>query len=241
MNTIDVITSRNNPLVKKAFALKKDDSEFFLVEGHHLVEMASTYGLLEEVFALKDPHLSVKTHLVNDSIIEKLSSTQSPEGIVGIVKKKKAKGISSPRLLVLDRIQDPGNLGTLLRTALAFSFLDVICLTGTTSSTKSKAIMASQGAIFGLNILYMNEEEAVALLKKEGYFLLGSSLDQAVELKEFAFPKGKIALIVGNEGQGMSTSLKKRSDANVKIEIEGIDSLNAGVAGGILMHAIYGL
>ena len=235
----DIISSKNNPRVKEAFALKGKGGDRFLIEGFHLCQMAFEHHCLEEVFAIDEPPFSnPNTHLVNKEIINKLSLSVTPEPIVGVAVRPKEKPYAMTRALVLDRVQDPGNVGTLLRTALAFGFEDVVFLPGTCSPFNPKAIASSQGAIFNLSLHFpVSEKEAIRVLKNEGYRLVGSALtDNSKPEEGYVFPKDRLALVLGNEGKGMSESLLSSCDDVLKIAISGIDSLNVAIAGGILMH-----
>lgn len=238
----ETILSRNNPHIKELALLKKGDPSLFLVEGHHLVEMAFEADLLEEVLCLKDPCLKgVRTILTSEEVIAKLAFSKSPEPIIGVCRKVNKSDLSSERILLLDRVQDPGNVGTLLRTALAFSFGTVLSIKGSASFYNPKTIASSQGAIFKLGLEEgLEEEEALALLKEKGYYLLGSSLEGGRPFDEISLPP-KLCLILGNEGQGMSERLKRGSDSLSYIPISNIDSLNVGVAGGILMQYVNSL
>ena len=238
----ETILSKNNAHIKDLANLKKSDPSLFLVEGYHLVEMAFEANCLQEVLCLKDLHLEgIRTVITNEEIIQKLAFSKSPEPIIGVCKKIESKDISSEKALLLDRVQDPGNVGTLLRTALAFGFKRVLSLAGSASFYNPKTIASSQGAIFKLNLQEgLKEEEAVALLKNEGYCLLGSALEGGKSFNEIDIPS-KVCLILGNEGQGMSDSLKKKCSCLAYIPMSGIDSLNVGVAGGILMQHIISL
>lgn len=234
---MEKITSKDNKRIKRAYALKGKPSDgLFLVEGFHLVEMAFAHGCLKEAFALKPiDYLGELQSIVTEDIIKKLSTSLSPEGVVGVAKEKEPAEISSDRVLLLDRIQDPGNMGTLCRTALSFGFRDVIATPGSCSFFNPKAIQSSQGAIFDLNLHRMDGAAAVGLLKELGYRIVFTALDSSTPAEGFAFPK-RICLGLGNEGQGMSDSLLALSDDRLRISMSGIDSLNVGVAGGILMH-----
>ncbi len=233
----ETILSRSNAHIKDLANLKKVDPSLFLVEGFHQVEMAYEAKALVEALCLEDPHLEeVRTILTSEEVIAKLASSKSPEPIIGVCKKIENKGIDSEKALLLDRVQDPGNVGTLLRTALAFGFRKVFSTQGSASFYNNKAISSSQGAIFKLELKEgLKEEEAASLLKREGYFFLGSALEGGTPFEEISAPS-RLCLILGNEGQGMSEGLKKASDALAYIPMSGIDSLNVGVAGGILMQ-----
>ncbi|MCR5491031.1 MAG: RNA methyltransferase, partial [Bacilli bacterium] len=237
----DVITSRANAKVKAAFALKGKGGEAFLVEGFHLVEMAYGHGCLEEVFALEEPSFRFdNVHIVTPEIIDKLASSSHPEPIVGIAKKPGSAALSKRKAVVFDRIQDPGNVGTLLRSALAFGFEDAVFLPGTCSPYNIKAIQASQGAIFGINMVFPSSvEEGFGLLKDNGYRIIGTALsDKSMKAEGYAYPP-TFALVLGNEGQGMGEYALSHCDDLLKISMRGIDSLNVGVAGSILMSDSY--
>ena len=237
-NSKDRITSRTNPRIKALLDIKKEPSaEAFLIEGKHLCDMALGAGCLKETFALEEmdyPNLT----LVSRDVLEKVASSFTPSGLIGVAKAPSYKH-KSKKALALDRVQDPGNVGTLLRTALAFGYDEVFLTKGSASPYSFKTIASSQGALFGLEIHYGVEIDAmVKELKARGYSLYASALRNAKPLKEIAHPEGPFALIVGNEGQGISSSLLELSDTVVKIEMEGIESLNVGVAGGILMYQL---
>ena len=236
----EIITSPANPKIKDAVRIRKSPStEAFVVEGFHLVEMAREKNLLCKVFAVKDPGFpEVDTVLVPLEIIEKISSSKTPEPILGIARLPKGKDSLGKRVLLLDRLQDPGNVGTLIRTALAFGFEDVVFAPGTCSPMNSKSIAASQGAVFGAQLHFLKDSVSfVEALKKDGYRIIGSALKDSRSLDGFAVSKEEpMVLIIGNEGQGMSESLLAICDDVVRIPMGNIDSLNAAIAGGILME-----
>lgn len=234
------ITSKTNPLIKEAFAYKKEAGEHFLIEGFHSVEMALMANLVDELFLLKEyPNCPLPQYLVTPEIIDKLAFTRNPEGIVALCHKPLKRPFDGTRLLYLERVQDPGNLGTLLRTALAFGFHDVFISKDGCSPYNPKALLASQGALFSLNVQLSltSSSEDIEALKAQGYFILGTALKEASAFESFHCPEGKLALLLGNEGQGLDEKVLALCDAKIKISMAGIDSLNVGVAGGILMYA----
>lgn len=234
-----IITSKSNQKVKELLELKKGKSDLYLVSGYHQVEMAKEASLLEEIIStsFKENYSSFKQTLVSKEIIEKLSSNVTPTDIIGVVRKKKEdrENLGS-KVLVLDTVQDPGNVGTLCRSALSFGYKDILLLEGCASIYNDKTISASQGAIYKLNILRCTKDECLILLKD--YQLIGSALHNSKDLSSFKLNKDKFALFLGNEGQGMSKDLLEKMDINLKIEIHEIDSLNVSVAGGILMYEL---
>ena len=236
------IQSKSNSHIKDLAALKNKPAKYFLIEGFHLVEMAYECGALSEVLAVKDPNLNVDTILTTIEVIEKLSTSKHPEPIIGLAKmQEEAKNVGN-RALILDRVQDPGNLGTILRSALSFGFFDIYFLPGTCSPYNSKAIQASQGAIFKLRLHFLDQEKTLEELSSLGYEVYGTSLRDSLPLETYSFDKAaKIGLIMGNEGQGVRESLLSKTKANLRISMGGIDSLNVGVATGILLHHIYSL
>lgn len=237
------IVSRNNKVILKTIALSKKSGDYFLAEGFHMVEMALENGYVLSLFSTSPSCLSpsIPSYLVSEEVLSKLASAKSPEGVVALCKKKEKTLSKEGPLLYLDRVQDPGNVGTLLRSALSFGFLDVLCSKGTASPYAQKALMASQGALFKLRVVQSFEASSlldVQELKKQGYFLLSTDLKGAdplsrLDLKAIPSP---FALILGNEGQGVSKEINELADKRLKIEMDGIDSLNVGVAGGILMY-----
>lgn len=234
----EIITSKDNKKVKEALAYKDRKGEFFLVEGFHLVEMAIREKMAIKIFSLKEyPHANEEFYLVNEGIIKKLSSTINPEGIVALCKKKESNPLSNDVIIFLDEIQDPGNVGTILRTCLAFNYKDVIISKGSASLYSSKTILSSQGALFSLNAIESKNEplEDILLLKKKGYKILATDLKSSSPLKELSMEKPYV-LILGNEGRGVSKDIVDVSDKRVRIEMDGIDSLNVGVAAGILLY-----
>lgn len=234
----EFIASRNNNKIKEAASYKDGKGDYFLVEGFHLVEMALATKAAIAVFSLKDYPCEVPHYYVNEAVLDKLTSTRCPEGIVALCKKNKEKPISSKRVLLLDAVSDPGNIGTLCRSALAFGFFDVVFGLGSSSPFNGKALMASQGSVFGVNLIKSKDlKENIISLKKEGYSVLGTSLGRSVPLSEAKVgSEDKIALILGNEGKGVKEELLALTSSNIRIEMAHIDSLNVAMAGSILMY-----
>jgi RNA methyltransferase, TrmH family len=233
----EVITSKDNAKVKRAYSFKDGKGDHFLVEGFHLCEMALSFKAADEIFSCKPYECSLPHYLVNEDIIKKLATSKNPEGIVAICHKNKAQTLTNDRVLFLDEVSDPGNIGTLLRGALAFGFKDVVIAKGATPYS-SRALLASQGAIFGLNVVESKEPlPLLDSLHANGYFLLGTDLTSSVPLKSMNIEDdAKLVLVLGNEARGVSKDVLKKMDACVRIEMGGIDSLNVAMAGSILMY-----
>jgi TrmH family RNA methyltransferase len=236
----EFIQSKDNSKVKEAFKAKEGKGETFLVEGFHLVEMALSHQMADAIFSRSDYQASVPVYRVTPEIIAKLSSTVTPEGIVALCHKIPANPPSNSRLLYLDEVRDPGNVGTLLRTALAFGFQDVILSKGSAEAYSSKVLLASQGAIFALNFAESKQspEQDIADLKARGYRIIVTDLKAAVPPEEIETLDQKICLVLGNEARGVSPSILSQAHQAVRIPMGGIDSLNVAIAGGILLYLL---
>lgn len=238
---IERITSLANSKVKLAAKALDAKGDLFVVEGFHMVEMALEKSVVECIFTLeKTMKTNVPQYIVNEQILKKLTTTKTPEGIVALCHKQKAKPVSSNHIVYLEKVGDPGNIGTILRSALAFHFYDVILSKGTAEVYSPKVLMASQGAVFFLNIKQSKNDNPVDDLKElrnAGYHILATDLATSTPLKGLEVPS-KTALMLGNEGKGLSKESIAFADQSVRIEMDGIDSLNVGVAGGILMYEI---
>ena len=235
---ISRISSRTNPKIVYASKLKtkegiKEHNEF-LVEGFKSIELALKAGLVKEVFTLRvlDIDDNIPQYLVNESIIEKISFSKNPEGIVTIVKTlPNIKPKKFNKVVYLDNVQDPGNMGTIIRTALAFNYDGIILSEDCVSIYNSKVVAASKGAIFLLPIIHGELSE----FKKDHVVITSTLNDKSIPLKELNNDKPFI-LVLGNEAHGVREEIIKQSDIFVKIPIENIDSLNVAIAGAILMH-----
>ena len=131
-------------------------------------------------------------------------------------------------------LQDHGNIGTLIRTALAFSYTQIIFSDSTVDLYNDKLIRASQGAIFRANVIQTNLKDVITDLQKNGVKVVGTALYNSVDINQCEKTK-KMAIVLGNEGNGMSKEIMAMTDQNVIIPISDIESLNVGVAGGIAM------
>ncbi|MGM9814406.1 MAG: TrmH family RNA methyltransferase [Candidatus Enteromonas sp.] len=235
---MDWISSTANKRVKALCALaKKPTPKAFLIEGYHMVEMAYVNQCLDEILSTKEsPYPEVPFTGIGQEVLEKIATSKNPEPILGLAHLPNEKEIGN-RVLILDRVQDPGNVGTILRTALAFGFKDVYFLPGTCTPMNAKCLASTQGAIFEVNLHFPDDGLALLKeLKEKGYEVLGSALQDSTPMETYA-PKGeKLALILGNEGQGMKEELRNECSFLLLIRMEAMESLNVGIAGGILMH-----
>ena len=231
-----VIESKNNKTYKELIALKKGDAKngLFIVEGKDLVEEAEREGLVKALIVVDGTHckeLPYPIYGLKQGLYRELSSYQSlPEMMAVCQKKMSSVDELGDRVIFLDRIQDPGNAGTMIRTALSFHYSSLVLSKDSVSMYNSKLVQSSKGAIFHLPII----REDLVKLKELGYNVYLTTLDGEDE-RNFTELKTPFVLCFGNEGQGISKcnlDLGKK----LKIEMSGIDSLNVGVAAGIFMY-----
>lgn len=231
-----MIESVNNERVKNIIKLKnvkyRDEEGLFIVEGPHLVKEAKMAGVLKEAYTIDERY---EGELVSINVMKKLCQTQTVSPQIGICYIKKNEKIGN-RILFLDGIQDPGNLGTLLRSAKAFGFDSVFLAKGTVDVYNDKVIRSSQGAIFKLNYLYGDKLEFINKYKNE-YQIFSTNVINGKTPDEVTFSE-KIILILGNEGNGVSKEICNLKLNNLYIPMQNMESLNVGVAGSILMYEI---
>ena len=237
---IKEITSKDNNKIKYAASLKlpkfRKENKEFLAEGKKSLELALKAGVVKEIFTTKKL-LGIKNdicqYFINESLLKKISSTQNPEGIVFVCNMQERNPKRLNKVVYLDHVSDPGNMGTIIRTALAFNYDAVVISNGSCDVYNEKVIAASKGAIFLIPIL--NKE--LAEIRKDKTVVVSALNDKAIELSDIKVTK-PFVLVLGNEAHGVSEETLKDADIITKIDISNIDSLNVSVAAGILMHAL---
>ena len=189
---MEEIRSINNPYIKQLKSLKqrkyRKEHKMFLIEGYHLVEEAAKAKLLESVLITKkeDEVQGVKNYLVNSEIVSELASTVTPQNIIGVCLIKEKKEFKSNKILVLDELQDPGNLGTLIRTAIAFGFTDIALGNNTVDIYNDKVIRGTQGMLFRANFKEVEITKFLVDLKAKGYSILTTNLGK-IQLHQINF------------------------------------------------------
>jgi TrmH family RNA methyltransferase len=241
-----MITSTKNDTIKQWMKLHKkkyrEQTGQFLLEGDHLVEEAlgSDWDIDQLIVRedrqtdarLKDYRMTV----VTDQVFKALANTPSPQGVMAVVNIKTYQADQFKKILVLDNVQDPGNVGTMIRTADAFNYDGIILGEGTVDLFNDKVIRSTQGSLFHLPVVKADLNILLPDLQARGVHLIASTLEEAVPLDEVTVFES-CAVIVGNEGSGVQKELQQLSDVRVKIPITGkAESLNVGVAAGILLH-----
>ena len=231
------ITSLTNSYIKSLNELskprnKKERNEF-LVDGLDFIEMAYEANCLKTILTTEelDKFKDIEQIIVTPQIIEKLSSNRSPSNVIGVCVYPDKKEVVGDRIVYLDGVQDPGNVGTIIRTALAFNYDAVILSEDSASIYNDKVISSTKGALFMMNITTCSLKD----LKDKGYQVIVTSLAESVDYKSISV-NNKACVVLGSEGQGVKKSSLDLADVIVKIDISNIDSLNVGVAAGILLN-----
>ena len=231
------ITSMQNPQFRELLKLRKSaacrEKNRIVVEGEDLVEMAYGSGQLDGLIALDEQRQygDIDQIIVSPAMMARLSGNKSPSKMLGLAHLNEGAE-TGDRVVVLDNVQDPGNVGTILRTALSFSYSSVVLLPHCASKFNEKVIQSSKGAIFRIPVF---ETVSLEELKERGLKIVSTSLQGAVDYRS-ATVREPFALVFGNEGQGISENTLQNSDLLIKIEMHNMDSLNVAVAAGILMN-----
>lgn len=239
-----VYSSKENEKIKEIKKLHKSKyrniHEKFIVETEHLVLEANEAGLIDYLVVEEGAYIDIEKPklIVSKEVMKYLSKLESPSKFLAVCDKKEYDETYGNKILVADAIQDPGNLGTIIRSALAFGFDTVIVSEDSVDVYNEKVIRATQGAFFHINIVDMMVTEELDELKENGYKLFGSKVEGGKEIKEVTTPE-KLAIIVGNEGRGVKEEILEICDEHVYIETApNTESLNVGVAASILMYEL---
>lgn len=243
-----VISSVDNKKIKLINSLKisKKRKEFglFVVEGMHLVEEAYKNGFLEEIFLLENEQLEFSCNMdityVTYEVMEKITTLKTPSNVIGICKIKNNNEVIGNKILLLDDIQDPGNLGTIIRSACAFSIDTIILSRNSVDLYNEKVIRSTQGMIFKVNVIVDDLKDVINELKSDNYLILGTDVNNGINVREIK--PSKFALIMGNEGSGIKEEIKRMCDKNLYIKMNhDCESLNVGVATSILLYELGGI
>lgn len=229
------ITSLNNDLIKELVRLHKkkerDLSAAFLIEGDHLIEEAKRSSLKMKTFGLRGCDVEITEH-----IAQKLSQTKSGSTVFARVEKPKYELKKGMRYFLCDGIQDPGNLGTIIRTAHSFGFDAIIVSPDSVDEYNDKVIRSTQGSIFHIPVLRMDLTNAITKLKAWNVDVYASALsDDSIGLSNVD-ASNPVAIVLGSEGAGVSKFIMNQCDGTVKIETSQFESLNVAVASAIMAY-----
>lgn len=253
--TARIVQSRHNARVKelrRAFAQPgRGERGLVGIEGELLLGEAARSGLVVETVFVRSGSEAVLERVGVEAgevlelpadVFASAVETESPQGVAALVAAPRfgVEEIFPERgaglILVMAGLQDPGNAGTLIRSAEAFGASGVVLLAGTVSQWNPKAVRASAGSVFRVPVVSMRLEELTSLLGKRGVRLLAATADGDVELRGAGLD-GPVAVVIGNEGAGVPAEVLAASDARVAIECPGpVESLNAAIAGSILLY-----
>ena len=240
---MEVITSLQNNKIKELSKLNikkyRDESKFFLVEGEHLVEEAYKKNQLQEVLITLDYKCNYDVNItyISEDVMKKLSMMKTPSKIIGVCKKFIPLNYGN-RLILLDNLQDPGNLGTIIRSAASFNFDTVVLSETTVDLYNDKVIRSSEGMIFNIDIMKRNLIDLINELKENNYVIYGTDVNGGTILNETPF-ESKMAIVIGSEGSGVSEEIKRLLDSNIYIPMnKKCESLNASVAASIIMYEV---
>lgn len=229
------IESLSNAKVKAWNKLKekkyRDETGLFLIEGDHLIKEALKKQMVVSTIGLNETY----DYTVNSEILKKLSSQKSGTKEIAVVKKIEEKKVEGDKILILDNIQDPGNLGTIIRSAVAFNISTIILSDDCVDLYNDKVIRSSEGMIFNINIVRKKLIEIIPKIKENGYTVYATTVNG----KGYFENDSKIALVIGNEGNGIKEDILNLCDKNITIKMnKECESLNAGVAASILMYEL---
>ena len=237
-----IYSSINNFKIKELSKLKnkkhRDKQKLFLVEGDHLVKEAYNSGYLKELLLLEGSNfkLDIETNYITENILKYLSNVDAPTGIIGVCEFKDMS-LNGSKLLILDSIQDPGNLGTIIRSSVAFNIDTIIINDKCADIYSDKVIRSSQGMIFKINIVKKNLFEFLKEIK--GHIpIYGTKVTGGKELKTLE-KISDFAIIMGNEGNGVDPKLLDLCDEYLYISMNSnCESLNVGVATSIILYEL---
>ena len=242
-----LIMSLDNKKIKLYTSLSdsknRNSNKLFLIMGEHLVKEALSVNNLVDVLVLDGYELpfdvNVEITYVTENVMKKLTRMPSIPKVVGVCKILDNNEIKGNRILLLDNIQDPGNLGTIIRSSVAFNVDTIVLSDNCVDLYNSKVIRATQGMLFKQNIVIVeNLEELIKELKEKNYTVYTTNVKNGKSLKTIE-KKDKIAIIMGNEGSGVSEKLNSLSDEYLYIDMnKKCESLNVAVATSIILYEL---
>ena len=244
---METITSLRNPRVLAWRSLKdkkgRAENRAFIVEGTKMVREALSSGLTVKAVLLREDlaesfsvPAEVPAFMLPAHVFDSVSDTKTPQGVAAVLSMR-TKPAEGPRLLGLDGVQDPGNVGTIVRTADAAGFDGILLSRECADLFSPKVLRATMGSIFRLGFSFPPSlPEALEKMKKKGYSILSSQLD-GEPFYERSGIAPSFVLVIGNEGNGVSGEVKAVATHRLCLPMRGgAESLNAAVAAGIMMY-----
>ena len=239
-----LITSRDNSKIKHIRKLLDKKNSFneglFVIEGENLIEEAIKNNLLTELYVLDGYPCNYDFNYdsVSLDVMKSISSLSSTPRLIGISKFINKSEIGN-RIVILDGVQDPGNIGTIIRNSVAFDVDTIVLSKGCVSPYNDKVLRSTGGMIYNINIVISDIESIIEELKKKNIKIYGTSLKSSISLQNM--PKSdKYAIVFGNEGNGVSEKVLNKCDMNIRIDMNSsCESLNVGVSSGIVLYHMY--
>lgn len=251
---VDLIQSKDNKLIKEIKKLKerkyRDAHHKFFIEGFRFVEEAFKAKAKVECLLVSqtqaEKYMSFlesvslrEKYIVKDNLFRDICNTENPQGMAAVISKPQHHWNSSEGLFVLtDKVQDPGNMGTIIRTAHAVGAKAVIYSSGTVDPYNEKTLRSTMGSIFYIPVIEDKNLELTSQMLSQGYKLVASSLEAEENFYDVKY-SNKIIISVGNEGNGISDEVEAMADIKVKIPMPGgAESLNVSVAASIMLYEV---
>ena len=242
-----LITSVDNERVKKYMKLQqrkyREEYQEFIVEGMHLVLEAFKKGMIVEIILEKDEVVPLNSEIVyvTREILEKISTVKTPQNIMALCKMPKEEIILGERILFVDEVQDPGNLGTIIRSSVAFGVDTIVLSSNTVDLYNPKTIRSTQGMNFYVNIITDADlVEVIEKIKEKDIPVYGTKVGYGEDVRSLAEKdKKRYALVVGNEGNGVREKVSEVCDKHLYIHLnDRVESLNVGIATSILLYEL---
>lgn len=236
-----IYTSTSNEKIKNIKKLQnkkyRDQENLFIVEGEHLVKEAFSLSRLELLIVEEnyDIDIDIPKMIVSGKVMKYLSELETPTHYLGVVKKNNNNFIGK-RIIALDGVQDPGNLGTIIRSSVAFNFDTILLSKDCVDTYNSKVLRATQGMILKVNIIRCDLCEVLS--KLDNYKIYGTSVVNGKNIKDVK-EKNNVVVVMGNEGTGVTNEVQELCNDFIYIPMnKNCESLNVAVASSIIMHEL---
>lgn len=233
--SMEIISSKTNSKIKNLIKLKsqkeKDKTQQFLTSDLSIIKKANELGLLESIYSINKLNYK-NNYLVTKEVMNKITDEEA----IGIVKYLPNNKINTNKIIYLDRIADPSNLGKIILLAIKYGYKNIIISNNSTSIYNQKCLDIAKDNIFKVNFTY-GDIKTINKLKEDGYQIVSTGLKSSILLDEVKI-KDKHIIIFGNEASGVSSDILNISNIVIRIPIKNIDSLNVAVATAIILDNI---
>lgn len=246
-----VISSRENNIIKEVKRLKekKYRNEKYIIEGHKMIDEAIQESVKIDMIVMTEEFANhnqeyvdkiddYKFIIVTENVFKELTEVKTPQGILAVVYKNEKRKIdkNADYIMALDDVQDPGNIGTIIRTLDSANIKQLIVSKGTVDAYSPKVVRSTMGAIFRVNVIEVeNLKDELDKLKQKGFKIVSTSLQTDKSIYDINYDKKVV--VIGNEANGVSKEIQDNSDIKVKIPMLGkTESLNASVAASIMIY-----